>query len=436
MSDIKFWKPVCQRFQVQAPLKTSEELEHFYVKRMNSPAEDLISRLEMASEAISFLLAGHIGSGKTTELRKLEQVLGRDYKVLWFDTATSLNQYNIDYAEIIVLIGLEVHGKVFQDDWGVEGDLLEALEQSLMTVVREDKKINQEGLGVPEILQKWGLTLKGGLSKEITAKVDIRPNLENVIAKVNDIIKAAEKSLSRRLMMIVDGLDRHDQETALRMFSDELLTKLDCHIVYTIPISLRYSTNFSQPKERFTCLDLVNIPVFRCSEQGYPTADADVDGRSLLAEVVKKRLHGLGDRYQDLFDAEALDLLCAKSGGVMRDLIRLVEEACLLANKNKLTAVDLPTAEAAIRKERRSRFNLHEYHFPRLTAIRNTGRLTSRVKSLTDREEMAICDEILLNKLALGYQDVATGKPWFDVNPLIAEDVEQWQAPPQPDDAN
>jgi len=137
-----------------------------------------------------------------------------------------------------------------------------------------------------------------------------------------------------------------------------------------------------------------------------------------------------------VFSPEALDLLCEKSGGVMRDLIRLVEEACLLANTNKLTAVDLPTALAVVRKERGSRFNLHEYHFPRLAAIRQTGRLTSGVKSLTDQEEMMICDEMLLNKLALGYQDVATGKPWFDVNPLIAEDVEQWQAPPEQDDAN
>ncbi len=350
--------------------------------------------------------------------------------MLWFDTATSLDQYNIGYAEIIVLIRLDIHGKVFQDEWGVENNLREELQQSLMTVVREDKKINQEGLSIPEILQKWGLTLKGGLSREITSKVDIRPNLENVIAKVNAIIQAAENSLERKLLMIVDGLDRHDQETALRMFSDELLTKLDCHIIYTIPISLRYSTNFGQPKERFTCLDLVNIPVFRCNSKGCPTTDADTDGRSLLAEVIKKRLQGLGDRYQDVFQSDAFDLLCEKSGGVMRDLIRLAGEACLLASTKKLAAVDLPTAEAVIRKELGSRFNLHEYHYPRLTAIRQTGRLTSQVTSLTDQEEMRICDEMLLNKLALGYQDASTGKPWFDINPLIAEDVEQWQTPP------
>ncbi|MBW4522218.1 MAG: KAP family NTPase [Scytolyngbya sp. HA4215-MV1] len=428
MSDISFWKPVCQYFEVQAPLQTSEELEHLYVQRMNSPIEDLSSRLEMASAAISFLLAGHIGSGKTTELRKLEQTL-KDYKVFWIDTATSLSQYNIGYAEIIVLIGLEIHSKVFQDEWGIEGNLLEGLEQSLMTVVREDKQITQEGFSVPEILQKWGLTLKGGLSKEITTKVDIRPNLENVIASVNDIIKAAENNLGRKLLMIVDGLDRHDQETALRMFSDELLTKLDCHIVYTIPISLRYSTNFSQPKERFTCLDLVNIPVFRCNPNGCPTSEADDNGRSLLTEVIQKRLQRLDDRYKDLFQPDALGLLCEKSGGVMRDLIRLCYEACILAKQNKLTIVDLPTSEAAIRKERGSRFNLHEYHFPRLAAIRQTGRLTSGVKSLTDREEMEICDEMLLNKLALGYRDASTGKPWFDVNPLIAEDVALWQTP-------
>jgi predicted ATPase len=35
-----------------------------------------------------FLLAGHRGGGKTTELRRLEQKLATAYTVIWIDTQT------------------------------------------------------------------------------------------------------------------------------------------------------------------------------------------------------------------------------------------------------------------------------------------------------------------------------------------------------------
>lgn len=85
MSSTSFWKPVYQLFKPEEPLTQAEDLRDFYVQRSNSPIESLVTSLEMEDDPAKFLLAGHRGGGKTTELRRLEQELNNNYTVIWID---------------------------------------------------------------------------------------------------------------------------------------------------------------------------------------------------------------------------------------------------------------------------------------------------------------------------------------------------------------
>ncbi|NEQ85749.1 MAG: hypothetical protein F6K26_38295, partial [Moorea sp. SIO2I5] len=79
MSNPNYWKPAYQLFNPEQPLTTPEEIRDFYVQREDSPVENLIAILEMEDQPAKFLLAGHRGSGKTTELRRIEQELAENY---------------------------------------------------------------------------------------------------------------------------------------------------------------------------------------------------------------------------------------------------------------------------------------------------------------------------------------------------------------------
>lgn len=429
MSSTSFWKPVYQLFKPEEPLTTSEDLKNFYVQRTDSPLEALVTALEMEDDPAKFLLAGHIGSGKTTELRRLQEQLNDCYTVIWIDTATALERYNIGFAEVVVLIGQEICRQAIQPGWWSKKDkrLLKALEDSLKTVIYQDKKDQVDGLETPELLKKMGMTLKLGLTREMTKSLNVRPVLSEVISRVNDIIKAAEKDREQKLLVLVDGLDRHEEKDALEMFSSSLLTELDCHIVYSIPISLRYSPSFRQPMQSFQkCLDLTNPPVFECNHNFCPTTNPDQVGRDILLSVINKRLARLSDSYKGLFSPEALDFICEKSGGVIRDLVRLARATCLVASRKNLIYVDLDIAKEAVQEDRRE-YNLSDYHFPEMDIVHRTGRLTTNTYSLPNKGEFVICDELLKNKLVLGYYDVSRTS-WFDVNPILLDDLERWQA--------
>jgi len=219
-------------------------------------------------------------------------------------------------------------------------------------------------------------------------------------------------------------LDRKDYRIALEMFSSSLLTELNCHIIYAVPISLRYSPAFRQPMQSFEkCLDLANIPVFKCHEQ-IPTSKLDPVGRHILVTVIEKRLHKLGDNYKTLFQKEALELLCEKSGGVMRDLVRLARTACEVALRKKTSQVDLAIAQEAIREDRRT-YSIEDYQFPELDAVHRTGGLSSKTFDSPKHGKIVICHELLHYKLVLGYYDPNFGS-WFDINPILSEDLERW----------
>ncbi|WP_414621211.1 P-loop NTPase fold protein [Calothrix sp. CCY 0018] len=428
MSDTKFWKTAYQLFKPEKALATPEDLTNFYVQRDNSPVDNLVSLLAMEDDPAKFLLAGHRGGGKTTELRRLQQNLADDYTVIWIDTQTALDRYNIGYAEVIVLIGLEIASQAIQSNWlsNNKDELLEALQDSLKTVVYQNKASDADGVQLPEFLTKLGLVLKRGLTREVTKTVNVRPLLSEIIVKVNDIIEAAEKERKQKLLIIVDGLDRHDQVTALEMFSSPLLIELNSHIIYSIPISLRYSPSFRQPMESFQkCLDLNNPPVFECDDNLCPTNNPNKEGREILIHLIKKRLVSLGDSHKGLFNPDALELICEKSGGVMRDLVRLARTTCEIGLRKKTNFVDLETAREAVQEVRRE-YNLSDYHYSELDEIHKTGKLTTKTHKLPNKGEFIICDELLQNKLVLGYYN-SMQQSWFDINPILLKDLQRWQ---------
>jgi hypothetical protein len=426
MSDIKFWKPVYQLFKPDEPLSKSEDLRDFYVARDGNPVRSLVSSLEMSDVPGKFLLAGHRGGGKTTELWKLQERFEGDYTVIWVDADTALDRYNVGYAEVVVLVGLKIFETVTQMGWKLPKKLQNELLSSLQTVICEDKGSASGKLELPKFFQEAGVALSVGLQRGITKTSNIRPELTEIVIKVNAIIRAAETEKKQKLLVIVDGLDRRDHGTAKEMFCSPLLTELSCHIIYSIPIAFRYSTEGKGALEIFDkCLDLANPPVFICDQQCCPTTKPDQVGRHVLQRVIQKRLAKLGDPYQELFQSDALLLLCEKSGGVIRDLIRLARAACEIALEQKALSIDLKIAEAAVREVRKD-YTIRDYHYPVLQRVHQTGKQLGDIYD-TPGGRIVIFDELLQYKMVLGYEDSRLGR-WFDVNPILIEDLDRWQA--------
>jgi hypothetical protein len=156
MSNASFWKPAYQLFKPEEPLSTAEDLRDFYVPRDNSPVENLISLLAMEDDPAKFLLAGHRGGGKTTELRRLEHQLNSSYYNTGFGYFGELGRA-VDRAEEAVDIArayLEVN--VLQNL-----DKAEELAQESLHVFQEYNRLKLEA-GASKLLGEIYLKLAQG----------------------------------------------------------------------------------------------------------------------------------------------------------------------------------------------------------------------------------------------------------------------------------
>src|SRR5947209_995313 len=108
-------------------------------------------------------------------------------------------------------------------------------------------------------------------------------------------------------------------------------------LIYNSPL-------FRQAEEECKPYLLPNIKLFekRTDQQRYD------NGYETMRMVVARRLHSLGLLSDDLFEDGVLDRLILKSGGVVRWLIWLVQDACTAAELMSLERVSNEAAQTAI----------------------------------------------------------------------------------------
>ncbi len=94
------------------PLKEDQEFADFYVERPGtiSPMADLKDRIELAVRKEKYLFLGFRGSGKSTELHRLEAALDKNrFLVVNYSIREDLNLSDFDFRDFFVSMALKVY---------------------------------------------------------------------------------------------------------------------------------------------------------------------------------------------------------------------------------------------------------------------------------------------------------------------------------------
>lgn len=138
-------------------------------------------------------------------------------------------------------------------------------------------------------------------------------------------------------MVIIDNLDRIDnrqkpfgrsQQEYLFVDQNEWLRGLRCHVVYTMPLALKFSPDYETLRQWWGEPRMLPMVPVR-----YRDGSDCTEGIRLLRQMVLARAFpGLSPEQQEsqlpqIFDSsESLDRLCRITGGHVRDLLRLLSE--------------------------------------------------------------------------------------------------------------
>ncbi|MEH2014171.1 ATP-binding protein [Nostoc sp.] len=420
-------------FNACNPSKTlkieNREDQQYYIDFSSVRGGNVIQRLwrtiiNQPDESTCQLFTGHIGCGKSTELFRLKDKLERQgFHVVYFESSADLDMADVDVSDILLAITRQVSASLEKVNIRLKPsyfvDLFNDIADFLQTPIVPEFEFSLP-LGIGKVTAKT----KDSPKLRSQLRQYLEPRTSGILEAINQqVLERAQEDLKRQgskgLVVIVDNLDRVDispkasgrsQPEYLFIDRGEQLKKLNCHLVYTIPLVLRFSNELSTLTNRFGVKPIILPMVTVKNREG----SYNREGMKLLRQMVLARAFPWVDeeerlsRVSQVFDSdETLDRLCQVSAGHVRNLLVLLY-SCLQEDD---PPIHRDCLEMVIR----------EYRDDLVSAISDSERkLLLEVLEQKDNVKGEEEYQILLRSMFLfEYQDV-DGR-WVDINPAIAE---------------
>lgn len=433
--DVQTWKHLYNVFNPAKRLGYDQQA--LYVNRPGSVAERIAQVLDLQVEDNGkWVICGSMGSGKSSELVHLAKLLENTHTVVALDLLQSVTTINsIQPSEVLFAIGAGAV-QVAQDDIGYDvpdklvNDFLKAFEGLL----RKDRDVDVRQLLLQGVARFANVAAPGsgavvdGAAKAAVGALDTKTQIgaarlggltrpvregetdfEKLRVTVDNIL--ADLRVQRRLVILVDGLDKIDREESIRdlFATNRILAMPLAQVVYSAPIDLMLGPLWQAAGAVFSRERLTNVLVHRPTVSGIePQEDEIARGRATMEDVVRRRLQSHGLEIDDAFDPGALDVFVEASGGLLRDLIHLVRRSILATLLNEGSTIGLATAEAALVELRKEfEITLTTQSVEELRHVRKYGEPRGVDKHIRD---------LFLGGYILPYSN---GGSWFEPHPIL-----------------
>jgi hypothetical protein len=326
--------------------KMEEDYWDCYVDLTDGRGEDVVKRMRRAialspNKPTCQLLAGHVGSGKTTELLRLKTELEqRGFQVLYCAIDDYLQTTAIGLTELwLVILSLLVQQLETQG----ESLSLAYLPNAIREIELWLRVAAPIGIATycPRI-QKIIQTLQERPSNHNQLQKSLDSRLKNSLLAAGEEVTAIAverfKQMGKKgLVIIVDNLDRLNLPQTEVLFGEggKYLRQFQCHVIYTLPL-LAIAHTDEEWQERFQHNFKGNVPIFLPNiylrdRQGIVNSQS----LHLLRQVILKRIfpnspqdisqEKILEQVTNICDRpETLDHLCLASHGNLPYLLSLL----------------------------------------------------------------------------------------------------------------
>jgi len=388
---------------------------------------------------------GNRGSGKSTYLLHLEQELEKEglFTPVHVYLDPSL-ETDCDYSDLFLWMVDRIANE-FQDrehpldDKPLADIVCWFADKSEISETEWKKEIGltteaaaSSNTGFPGIFSlKLLARLKSMIVGSEKSRKEIRKKVQNYATELRDLMNVfldharevlQEAGKPVRLLIIQDNLDRlKPREKAQYLFDTggDMLTSLRVDIIYTAPQVINIAPLDIRQHFPHVC----TMPNVKVRQQNGEPHDPGIEA---LTELIGKRLD-LDSIFQS---KEVIQYLVEKSGGSVRDLLRLVDEAQLEAQVSEEPKVDMASAKASVKKMSIGFTRLllpGSVFYPILAEVRRTKREFTLTEAEATKERVdstrAFFADLIGNGIILEYNG---NDSWYDVHPTVCE-IEAFQ---------
>jgi len=395
-------------FELDLPLNPGPDGEPnpFYIDRPGNPIAELTDALLAPFyRPPKFFFSGHRGCGKSTELLHLmaNPAVQKKYWPINFSIREEADIIDLDFRDILLAIG----SRMFRDYRKAGGHLPEQLLKELNSwrgkVEEEVKTIHtgraafEIGAGLDAFFTNTGLKMKLEPATRAEIRQVFERDITGLIAVINNIATAIYSKERRIPLILIDDLDKPDLDEARAIFHDrrEIMMQPNVAIIYTVSSALFYSKEFDSIRDQ-----AIFLPNIKLHPHVQPEVK-DPEGYQTLRRFVHVRLD------PNLVDNLALEDAITFSGGVFREMARIMRTAIGRARRRKAVKVDVVDVEWAtteIRNEYRRILDKDDIEILKKVRQHNRLEYDGRLRPL-------------LQLLAI--LEYRNGENWCDVHPVL-----------------
>lgn len=328
-----------------------EDFEYFFVStQVEIPGEDpidvrngdlIFKELERSLKKNplgnqKYLISGPKGCGKSTELNRLQRVLGDDFLSVSFSVKEFLDMLNFSSTELLMVVLRRLFEEANQKGLEVAEDFIAPIKKWADDIQRLEEWKGNYGLEA-EAGVRTGISFAGigklFASLNSRAKYDrtftevvrksgeilISDLIENANTLLLEVKMAIENKGMKGLLIVVEDMDKLDPKQGRKLFMEEAsrLTALNANFIYTYPLNVRYHPNFTNVAEQFA--SVYELPLIKTHTRN---GERFEPGFQVLRTILEKRMN------LNLLEEGVLDQLIHYSGGHLADLFRLAKDAC------------------------------------------------------------------------------------------------------------
>lgn len=427
------------------PIVERTELELFFVETADARDANLGRRFEIAqhlrsSETTKIMLAGHSGSGKSTELARFAQEHAHTYCTVRVSVLEEAILAKLTVEPLLVLIAEGVLLEASERGLSLDNDLLDGVYAWFDDVLVEDTKGRKATASVGAGIDSGASPLVGilGLFARVRADIEMGvTTLERVVRRderkivelirhCNALIAAVrcglEKKFGLELLVVIEDLDKCSLKDANTLFIHDPapLTGLKCKAIYTAPIFLLNSPTSSALTNGFVT---VRLPMIKTHNRNGSKCEA---GIATIRRIIDARMD-----CSTLIEPEALNLAIEKSGGVLRllfDVITTASISALQANTDSSgSQTSLPIQVSHVqyglnRKKTELLNKISTLMLPSEFGSITQHNIEERITELLSNRKRVPADPINLMLMEAQALIEYNGEGWHALHPLVADE--------------
>jgi len=398
------------------PRKTldGEDLNEYHTDRIPNRKEDpAITKLKtqlFGADTQKILFSGHRGCGKSTELNKLALDLGagcQNLLIVKYNVTDVLDVFDLDYSDVLFSLAYQLYHRAETIGVKIDKAVVNNIEEFVGDVTKDVEEIKEKKVGLGVMFQKLfvGKYQQERLTRE-TVRKQLKPRISRLIELINSMVVQI-KLAGYDALIIIDGIDNSPLDIGKNLYGfGQVLSMPDCTIIYTIPISVVYSSEFTAIQQSFDkTVILPNITVTN------PDGTQNEDGVSIFSNLSERRMR------PDLIEEDALRYTIRMSAGITREFVRTIKDSCVEAivrGGDRITCDDAKRA-VADRKNDFKRMLSKKTQYVALKEVHDTKSIY-----ITDEDIRAEIPGLLHNLSIVEYN----GDIWWDVHPVVLSILE------------